>query len=101
MVHLVPLRLVLIPVTHQLIQSSAVEKAIRATDVIGEMAREDRTGWAELQVARRPINISIERLHHPENEPGHNALLTIFAMIRCRKTASRRSERFTQRRGAL
>ena len=73
MIGLVPPRLVLIPVTHDLIHASAVEKAVLATDVIGEMAKEDRTGWAELHVARRPIDISIERLHHSEDEPAHNA----------------------------
>jgi hypothetical protein len=69
MLDLVPPRLVLIPVTHDLIHKSAVEKAVRATDVIGKMAKEDRTGWAELHV----IYISIERLHHSEDEPAHNA----------------------------
>jgi hypothetical protein len=57
MLDLVSPRLVLIPVTHDLIHASAVEKAVRATDVIGKMAREDRAGWGELHVARWPIYI--------------------------------------------
>jgi len=48
MLNIVPIGLVLFPVTHDLIHSSAVENAAQATDVLGEMAREDRTGWREL-----------------------------------------------------
>jgi hypothetical protein len=45
MLDLVPIRLVLIPVTHDLIHASAVEKAVRATDEIGEMAKDNRIRW--------------------------------------------------------
>src|ERR1700733_8167407 len=43
MLDLVQIRLVLIPVPHDLIHASAVEKAVRATDQIVEMATENRT----------------------------------------------------------
>jgi hypothetical protein len=47
-VKIVPIGLVLLPVTHHLIHSSAVENAVQATDLFGEMASEDRTWWREL-----------------------------------------------------
>ena len=48
MLKIVPIGPVLFPVMHDLIHSSVVENAVQATDVLGEMAREDRTGWREL-----------------------------------------------------
>jgi hypothetical protein len=51
MVDLAPSRLLLVPLTHDLIHASAEEKAVQATDEIVEMAMEDRTRWWELRSA--------------------------------------------------
>jgi hypothetical protein len=55
------------------IHASAEEKAVQAMDPINEMPEQEWTGRWKLQTARRHVNIAVQRLHHSEDEPAHNA----------------------------
>ena len=64
-----PLRIVLLPVAHDLVQASAIDAAGRAADLLDEVAKQDVVG-PELLV----IDIAVQRDVHSVHKSGHAAV---------------------------
>src|SRR5271165_5534563 len=81
---LVPVWLVLIPITHHLIHAPSIQHSRKPTHVIVEMATQRRSRRRQHRASRHfgarrrsekltlSGNVSIERLHHPEHQPAHS-----------------------------
>src|SRR5262245_47774200 len=67
----IPLRSILVPVAHDLVDPSTIQTTGQAADVIREMTAECSAGRRQFQPARDAIDVAVEGLHHAENELAH------------------------------
>src|SRR5262249_8496189 len=67
----IPLRSILVPVAHDLVDPSTIQGTGRAAQVIHEMTRKRGVRWRQFQLARDAIDVAVEGLHHAENELAH------------------------------
>ena len=66
----IPLRIILVPVTHDFIHLTTVDTARQPLSLLNEVA-EERGVWRE----RHVVDVAVQGLVHSEHEPSHTASL--------------------------
>src|SRR5688572_6120025 len=72
----VPFRMIVVPITHDLIHLAAVDTARLPLRLLDEVA-EERGAWRK----RHVVDVAVQRLVHSEHEPSHT---TSFPRSRCK-----------------